>query len=67
MNHTILAPNHWAAQRLTVALKSRGHVARHTQYGKHHVVLAIAPLAEVNRACIREQFVPGLKVGFNAR
>lgn len=66
MNHTILAPNHHAAKRLVLQLKSGGAEARHAQYGKHHVVLARAPMSLVVEACRRADFRPGLKEGYNA-
>lgn len=51
MNHSILAPSRGKAERLAKALTTLGYHARATNYGRHHVVLAIAPFDVVTHAC----------------
>lgn len=51
-NHTILAPSATRARKVAHALVRHGFHARATKYGKHHVVLAIAPLDVVERECL---------------
>lgn len=67
MNHKILAPHHRAANALVSQLKSAGCDARHTLFGKYHVVLVRAPYSVLAKACQRAQFNAGLQEGYNAR
>lgn len=62
MQHSILAPDFGSAARLAKAIALGGYHSRHTQYGTHQVVLAIAPIAFVNEVCRVISFEPGTKV-----
>lgn len=59
MKHQILAPSKGDAERLVRRLDTDGHHARVASYGGFHVVLALAPLASVNKACRAVSFEAG--------
>ncbi len=58
-NHSILAPSRGLARRLAEALSGEGFHARATNYGPHHVVLAVAPRSVVKHHCIELSIVAG--------
>jgi hypothetical protein len=52
-DHSIVAPCWRSAGSVASYITGRGYHARVTKYGKHHIVLAIAPLDVVETACRR--------------
>lgn len=58
--HTILAPSPRDARNLVEVLDALGYQARfttrHTKRGRKTVVLAVAPIGIINKACERASF-----------